>query len=139
MKPKIYFGRPINVYNTDLEALLVEKVAATFPDWDIENPNQPRHQEGYRQWKETTGKGMDYYFKKVLPKCQAGIFLPFRDGAWGAGVFGEAEALASRGCPIYQITMEGVITRANLDEIRVLTIEETITRIRTTDGKTVPY
>lgn len=82
---------------------------------------------------------MDYYFQEVLPGCSAGIFLPFRDNSWEAGIVGEAECLTQRGCPIYQITMEGVISRVNLEEIRSLTIEETITRIRTKTGETVPY
>jgi hypothetical protein len=139
MRPKIYFGHPINAYGTELEKRILEKIAAAFPDWEIINPGEKHHQEEYRRWKEKTGKGMDYYFQEVLPGCSAGIFLPFRNGAWGAGIFGEAEILANRGCPIYQITSDGIITRANLDEIRVLTIEETISRIRAKTGETVPY
>ncbi len=139
MKNRIYFGHPINTYDTELETQLLEKIAIVFPEFDIENPNQRHHQEGYRHWKEKTGSGMDYYFKKVLPECRAGIFLPFRDGAWGAGIFGEAEFLASHDCPIYQITAEGLISQVNLSEIWALTIEETRTRIRTAAGETVPY
>lgn len=139
MRPKIYFGHPINAYGTELEKQLLEKIAAAFPEFEIENPGEKRHKEEYLHWKRESGSGMDYFFKKVLPGCDAGVFLPFRDGAWGAGVFGEAEILASRGCPIYQITSDGIITRVNLDEIRVLTIEETIIRIRAKTGETVPY
>ncbi|MDP1629544.1 MAG: hypothetical protein Q8L57_02900 [bacterium] len=139
MRNKIYFGRPINVYGTELEKRILEKIAATFPEFEIENPGEERHKEEYLRWKQETGSGMDYFFKKVLPGCNAGVFLPFRDGAWGAGVFGEAEVLTNQGCPIYQITAEGVITWVNLDKIRVLTIEETISRIRTKTGETVPY
>ena len=50
MPKKLYFGHPVNVYGTDLEKKLLEKIAADFPDWNIENPNQKNHQEGYEYW-----------------------------------------------------------------------------------------
>ena len=137
---KIYFAHPINVYNTPLEAELMTKILESFPGWIIENPNQEHHQDGYQRWKKEHGNGMDYYYKEVLPWCNAGIFLPFRDGKWGAGVFGEAEFLAERGWPIFQITHEGLITGIeNLLAIPVLSIVDTRKRIRTESGEVIPY
>ena len=132
---KLYFGHPINAYNTELEKTLLEKIVSTFPGWDIENPNKPEHDAGYKEWHERTGRGMNYFFEDVLPKCQGGIFLPFRDGAWGIGVFGEAEFLMKLARPAWQITAHGLISPIiRLAEIPVLSIAETRLRIRTESG-----
>lgn len=139
MNVKIYFGHPINVYDTDLERFLMARITECFPHLEIENPNQPNHADGYNRYSASGGRGMDYYFKEVLPGCSAGIFLPFRDGAWGAGVFGEAKNIAERGCRIWQIAHEGFISSVNLDSVRVLTVEETRSRIRTPAGTIIPY
>lgn len=140
MLGKIYFGHPINIYNTELESRLLVQISDYFPGWFIENPNKPEHQEGYGRWKEQYGNGMDYYYAVVLPTCSAGIFLPFRDGKWGAGVFGEAQFLHKINHPIFQITWNGEITIVgDLGNIPVLSIEETRKRIRKPSGKTMPY
>lgn len=139
MRNRLYFGHPINIYDTDTELQLLNQIRKAFPDWDIENPNQRQHQEGYKSWKESGGNGMDYFFKMVLPSCRAGIFLPFRDGAWGAGVFGEAQFLSGQGCPIYQITNDGCVSQIDLTEVSALSIEETRSRIRYPSGKIKPY
>ena len=140
MAGKIYFGHPINTYDTDLEKKLLLQIHIAFPGLVLENPNQDHHQKGYRLWKELYGHGMSYYYQEVLPKCVAGIFLPFRDGKWGAGVLGEAEILASLGRPIFEITNDGVIREINnLQDIPSLTIDETRQRIRTKEGEIIPY
>ena len=69
MEKRIYFGHPINTYNTALENELLQKISEAFPECEIENPNQKHHNEGYERWKKTTGNGMDYYFKVVLLSC----------------------------------------------------------------------
>lgn len=140
MRKRLYFGHPVNVYNTDLENQLLRQISEHFPDCDVENPNRKCHREGYARWQETTGNGMDYFIKQILPSCQGGIFLPFRDGAWGAGVYKEAKFYADHGDPTYMITTDGIITLlVDLSTIQPLTIKETIFRIRTASGETVPY
>lgn len=130
MQEKIYFGHPINTYDTELESRLLQRISEVFPGWFIENPNEEYHQDGYQFWKRLCGNGMNYYYKEVLPSCSAGIFLPFRDGKWGAGVFGEAKFLYNRGCDIFQIDSEGkVIKIDSLDTIKALGIKETRKRI----------
>lgn len=140
MESKIYFGHPINTYDTELERELLRVTSAAFPKMHIENPNQKHHQEGYKFWKEKYGNGMNYFYKEVLPACGAGIFLPFRDGKWGAGIFGEALFLFKRKCLIYQITHRGLMEKLiNLKSIPILSIEETRLRLRTESGERVPY
>ena len=139
MGKKIYFGHPINTYDTELESRLLQIIAGKFPEWEIENPNQEHHQLGYKAWREEIGNGMSYFFEKVLPECQAGIFLPFRDGKWGAGIYGEAQFLEDAGFSVYEITHGGIIELVKLKRVGSLTIEETRLRIRTDDGKIITY
>jgi len=140
MRKKIYFGHPMNTYGTPLEARLLAAIELAFPWMYIENPNQPRHQEGCRRQEAETGNPMRYFFEKVLPGCRAGIFLPFRDGMWGAGVFGEAIVLMEQECPIWEISPGGVIARiCDLDGSLELSIDETLARIKTASGEWAPY
>ncbi|MBR9683662.1 hypothetical protein GOV03_03930 [Candidatus Woesearchaeota archaeon] len=126
---RIYFGHPVNTYNTEQETDLSAIIQQHFPEYEVENPNQPHHQEGYQRWKAEKGNGMQYYFQEVLPEMAAGIFLAFEDGMLGAGVYGEAESLHQDGKPIYEISLEGKISELDLDPQRFLTIEETRARV----------
>ena len=128
-KPLLYFGHPINFYNTPKEVELIRVISAQFPQYAIENPNQPHHQQGYQKWKAEKGNGMRYYFEEVLPGMAAGVFLTFADGMFGKGVFGEAEFISARGNPIWEINLEGQIRAMMLDTQRMLTIEQTRERI----------
>lgn len=143
MKKRLYFGHPINTYNTDLEQQLLRRISETFPDWEIENPNQKHHHAGYKHLKETTGNGMDYFLKQVLPDCHGGIFLPFRDGAWGGGIFKEAQFYAEQGLPVWIIDLNGdiklLVWKLFNRKYKSLTREETKARIRTSSGEIIPY
>ncbi|MDD5251681.1 MAG: hypothetical protein PHT12_03535 [Patescibacteria group bacterium] len=136
---KIYFGHPINTYDTELERSLVEAIEAAFPDWEVLNPNQPEHQEACQRYRRETGNGMTYFLQEMLPPCSAGVFLPFRDGKFGAGVCAEADFLASRGCPIFEVSAEGRVTPLVLDSARALSVEETRARIRDAHGARIPF
>ncbi len=126
--PKIYFGHTIDIYNTPKEQELVERIQRELPQFEVENPNQPIHEQGYQTYK-IAGNGMKYYFEKVLPSMDAGIFQPFADGKFGAGVFGEAAFLHGQGKPIYEISLEGKIASMELDASRALTVEQTRERV----------
>ncbi len=129
MAQLIYFGHPVNTYNTKKESELIEIIEKNFPHLKVENPNQKHHQEGYKRFKQETGIGMNYYFQEVLPKMRAGIFLAFEDGMLGAGVYGEAEWLFNNDRRIYEITFKGDITNLILDENRKLSVEDTRDRV----------
>ena len=58
-----------------------------------------------------------------------GVFLPFVDGMFGAGVFGEAEFLQKRDKSIFQIDWAGMISPMKIDLSRKLSIEETRKRV----------
>jgi hypothetical protein len=136
----LYFGHPINVYDTPLERSLLAMIAAVLPEWEVLNPNAPEHNAGYAT-AAASGNGMRYFLDEVLPGCDGGIFLPFRDGKWGKGVFTEAEALFGRRCPIWMIDHRGLVWSLDglPDLSQVLTIEETRSRIRGPDRKPLPF
>lgn len=116
-KPRLYFAQPVSAFNSQTVERLLPVIEKHFPNWHIENPNQPHHQEGYKYWKEKTGNGMNYYFKEVLPKMSGGIILPFPDGSWSAGAFGEALRLEELGHPIWKITADGIIIKTNTNSM----------------------
>ena len=130
IKGKLYFGHPVNVYNTPDEKRLCEIISREFPNAELENPNSLVHDEGYKKWKQEKGSGMKYFFEEVLPQMNAGIFLPFEDGLFGAGVYGEAEHLnKGLGKLVFEISLEGKINIMTLDISRMLSVEETRKRV----------
>lgn len=144
MKKRIlYFGHPVNVYDTSLENhLLISIITSTeFLGWEVENPNQPHHQQAYDALVAAGKRGMDHYFERVLPGCDGGVFLAFRDGKWPFGVYGEMEWLFARGKPVWRISPEGWIERLSAlpAPSDVLGIDETRARIRTPDERRRPY
>lgn len=80
---KIYFAHPITDYGTERQASAIAAIQKFFEDrgtpLELENPDQPRHQEGYDR------EGMDY-FRKVVESCHGVVFMRFPDGSIGAGV-----------------------------------------------------
>lgn len=138
-KLRMYFGRPINVFGTELDQMLMQKIAEVFPGYEIEDPNQQKHADGYQKYKEETGNGMDYYTEVVLPSCDAGIFLCFRDGSWGAGVFREALFFADENKLVFEISPTACISSPDLNLANVLSVSETRMRIRNDKGETIPF
>ena len=129
IKGKLYFGHPVNVYNTPGEKRLCEIISREFPNAELENPNSLVHDEGYKKWKQEKGSGMKYFFEEVLPKMSAGVFLPFSDGFFGKGVYGEAEQISNQGGKIFEVNLEGKINIMTLDSSRCLSVEETRKRV----------
>ncbi len=152
IKKKLYVGRPINLYLFEKDKIkdkeFIKFVRKEFPNYDIEDPNQKKHSKGYLKYKSKIGEeylgrqitsGMDYYFFEVLPFVDAGLFLPFRDGMFGKGVFTEALNLHSNGKKIFEANFNWEDSKdlisfpLKIDYKRCLTIEETRSRIYT-DG-----
>ena len=137
---KAYFAHPINVYNTALENFLFEIINSLFCG-EVENPNQPKHAAGYQRLKTEAGNGMLYYTQEVLPNCKVCVFLAFRDGKIGAGVFKEIEFIFNRHGSIYEILPTGrLMAVADIEVLkgRILSVDETKQRVYA-DGATRPY
>lgn len=138
--PKLYFGQPVAAYDSATVDKLIPIIQKKFPGWHIENPNQAKHGKGYERWKKKTGNGMDYYYNEVFPAMSGGIFLPFPDGAWSAGAYGEALNIEGRGHPIWEITPEGVIKKTTTESMRlwgggILSVQQTRERNKISYGE----
>lgn len=122
-RKKLYFARPLNTYGQLIEVKMIELIKETFPQFDIEDPNQTKHQEGYIEWKERNknnpGKsGMNYFYDEVLPQCWNVVAWPFLDGKIGAGVAGESLYFIEKG------KWPHIIKAPRLKAIRPLDLEE---------------
>ena len=104
---RLYFAHAVNSYNTSVEAAALKLIAGQFPDIEIENPNQPKHQVGYRAYQERTAKdrdthkGMNYFYDEVLPLCDGCVAMSFLDGRIGLGVAGESKWFLARSRPVW--------------------------------------
>lgn len=132
-EPVLYFAHPINVYDTELEAGLLVRIAERFHGRRILNPNAPEHDAGYKR------KGMAYFIDDILPGCDEGVLLAFRDGMIPAGVYKEAEKLHDACCPVWEVLPDGTFKTWAPNPARCLTVEETRARIRMPDGSRRAY
>ncbi len=134
VRARTYFAQPITIFGTELKSVLLARIRERFPGDTIEDPDTPEHQAGYAR------AGMGYYLEEVIPGCKRVVFLAFRDGMIGAGVYAEVQMVLAGGGTAFEIFPNGVITeRAVLDPARKLTVEETRTRLRNEDATLKPY
>ena len=105
---KIYYARPINLYNTKQDerdiALLLRM------GFDLVNPNKEELEKSYKKY------GMDAY-TQVVAQCDALAFRSFYDGKISAGVYTEIET-ALRHDKI-------IIELPTITSNRVLSVEDT--------------
>jgi hypothetical protein len=135
---KIYFAHPVNTYNTPFEQAMVKLLKAFFPEDEIENPNQPHHQEGYRKYAELYKhepiakgtRGMRYFHEVVLPSCDKCAILPFLDGRLGLGAADEPRWYLERGMPAWFIEPTREATREDLERFINDPLTSNLFRIR---------
>lgn len=124
---KPYFAHPINLYGTPLNPSPLERslsllIASHFdiPEYDVENPNQPHHQEGYKTWATRAASGMSYFYDQVLPGCDGCVAVPFLDGRMGLGVAGETKWYIEKGLPVFLIYAKREVTSSALREFEIV-------------------
>lgn len=115
----LYFAHAINCYNTPYEDAAVTLIRHAFPGADIENPNQPEHQQAYVAWRARSKdrdnhQGMDYFYDEVLPRCTGSVGMPFLDERFGLGVCGELQKTLKAGKPIWGLFLGRPATPENL-------------------------
>jgi len=124
-KLKIHFGHPIGTYGTAIESKLINIIVKSFPEFELDNCNQPHHQKAAKKFEKKTGETMGYFFKIFIPKMSVGVFLPYRDGMFGAGVYDEAFQMFQEGKQVFEIDYKGKISTMQPDYSRRLSIPET--------------
>jgi hypothetical protein len=120
---RIYFAHPVTDYGTNREGNVLTWLEAD--GWEVENPNQPHHQDGYAR------DGM-VYFESLASSCDALVFTRFPDGSIGAGVGKEIDAAHGSGIPIYE-WFGGELYSMYCMPTPVLSVEDTrstITKLR---------
>lgn len=118
----VYFAHPISTYGTSEEArALMSMEDAGF---SVVNPSQHCHQE-------SCGNDMTKW-AALAATCDGLAFMPFADGAIGAGVVMEVETVLAQDKPLYQVShqMGGLRPVFNWPGNRkLLSVEQTRERI----------
>ncbi len=129
---KIYFGRPVDTYSDVVLFQTLSHAIQSYFQQEVEiiDPSQEKHQRGYECYKDEVGYGMQYFFAEVLPYVDAGVFLAFFDGTYGAGVWKEALFLRDTGKPVYEIDRNGNITEFAFDDSKRLSVAETRAKLQ---------
>jgi hypothetical protein len=105
---KIYYARPISLYNTKQEER--DLLLLTQLSLDIVNPNKAELQKRYDQ------EGMDVFISAVKD-CDALAFRAFQDGKISAGVKKEIDTAVELGKPVIELP--------TITSDRVLSVEDT--------------
>ena len=105
---KVYYARPISLYNTKQE----NRDLAYFKElgWDALNPNKEELQIRYAQ------EGMDVFLMAVT-SCDALVFRSFQDGKISAGVMKEIDKAIELGKPVLELP--------TITSSRVLSVDDT--------------
>ncbi|OGQ88838.1 MAG: hypothetical protein A2289_20815 [Deltaproteobacteria bacterium RIFOXYA12_FULL_58_15] len=93
------------MYGTEAEQSIIDRFRTQFPEVSVENPNQQRHQEGYRKTAEQTGNGMKY-FTDLAKKLDGCFLATFADGTVGAGAAKEVLTFLRRRAPVWVFDMK---------------------------------
>lgn len=105
---KIYYARPISLYNTKQEKR--DLLLLTQFSLDIVNPNKEELQLRYER------EGMDV-FTAAVKDCDALAFRSFQDGRISAGVKKEIDAAIELGKPVIELP--------TITSTRILSIDDT--------------
>lgn len=136
-KHVIYFGRPVTHYGKPHDVKIAALILKTFGEGSrLVDPSLPEHQVGYQ------AQGMAYFLETVVPSCTTGVFTPFKDGRWGAGVWAELCRARALGMPTYTVDWKLDLRPKFFSEridiapfpstagVVPLTVEETRARVR---------
>ncbi len=108
-KLKVYYARPISLYNTKQEERDLQ-ILNSVCDWVVVNPNKEELQEKYKS------EGMDVFLAAVQD-CDGLVFRSFQDGTISAGVKKEIDKASFLGKFVFELP---TITSG-----RVLSVEDT--------------
>ena len=132
-KDIIYFAHPINTYKTDIEKLCIEIIKNHFPNHSIINPSDDYYQLDFNKFRADNPTNYMIYFKYLVDKCSIVVYLPFKDGKIGAGIWYEIHQLIDRSDEIYSIDLNNKsLNKVSIDYVdyNKLSIEETRERIK---------
>ena len=97
---RVYYAHSVSIYNTkreDRDLKLLQQLG-----FEVVNPNDPVHEDGYTSLKEQTGNGMPY-FNQVIEDCQVLAFRAHPDGTIPAGVAKEIDVAIQANIPVIEL------------------------------------
>jgi hypothetical protein len=101
---RVYFAHAMVDYNTAREHYAEETILRYFGrNWEIENPNQPKHQQGYLRFKAEHPEREFDYWTELAASCSALVFMAMPLGFVGSGVAKEAEAALDHSHAVYEV------------------------------------
>jgi hypothetical protein len=132
-KRVLYVAQPMNLHKTPLQRQMFDYIKSTFPDWKIENPDQPHHNEGFRHYLDTRNNPMAYFEEVILPKIDGCVGLRFQDGMIAAGVAFEMFRSSAKGLPLwfldYSKSSGFLLTPQSRFPANVISVKDTYERI----------
>lgn len=108
-KLKIYYARPINLYNTAQDERDIALL--TSLGFEVINPNKEELSKRYKI------AGMDVFYQAMLD-CQALAFRSFPDLKISAGVVGEITKAVEMGIPVIELPTVTESRKMSVDETR---------------------
>lgn len=95
------------------------------------NPSEEHYQSEFKVYRENNPDSYMVYFKNMIGKCTDIVYLPFKDGMIGAGIWYEVHQVDPD--HIYEIDLpNNDIKKVSLEHVddRKLSIEDTRVRIK---------
>lgn len=139
----VYFAHPVNTYYGPVEEEFLELIRQKFMGYRIINPSDPVHKAVVDKMKEKNpNANVMPYFTGLVSPCYAVAVLPFPDGMWSAGVYGEAEiAFANKKeVWVFDFHTKQLSFVNRLDPAKKLSVEETRARVYNLPERTIrPY
>lgn len=105
---KIYYARPISLYNTKQEDRDLETIS--LAGWEVLNPNKKELADRYKT------EGMDVFLAAVT-ECDGLVYRSFQDGKISAGVKKEIDKATEIG--------KFVLELPTITSNRILSVEDT--------------
>lgn len=97
---KIYYAHSLALYGTAQERRDVELLELL--GFEVENPNQLEHAQGYMKIKKEGGNPMDY-FVRLVTTCDALAFRGLPTGHIPAGVYKEIRTAENNAMPVFEL------------------------------------
>jgi hypothetical protein len=128
----VYFAHPINTYQTEIEDICLYLIKDKLTD-KIINPGDIMIQKTFADYRAEHPDDYMIFFKDLESTCDAIVYLPFRDGMVGAGIWYEVKEMNIKGGNIYEIDLENdEIKKIDFEYVdnKKLTVEDTRIRIK---------
>lgn len=103
MKLKCYYAHTMTSYGSTIEAQ--DLITIKELGFDVENPNQAKHQVGCQRYAEEFGKDkvMEYFEKIILNECDLLVFRALPNGQILSGIAAEVKYALALGIPVIEL------------------------------------